>query len=83
MTVRVYVLLLKYGGFVYGHCYDESCLLDWQTEIKLICPKTAPTRALDWLCGLEPLHLFIQKEAARAAPWEADWTSQYADYRLS
>jgi len=29
--------------------------------------KTTPTRALEQLCGLGPLHLFIPKEAARAA----------------
>jgi len=66
--------MITYGGIVWSGAMDTTklrALLDRVQRLVCVCitgaMKTAPTRALERLCGLEALHLFIQKEAARAA----------------
>jgi len=66
--------MMTYGAIVWSGALDMAkspALLDRVQRLVCVCitgaMKTSPTRALERLCGLEPLHLFIQKEAARAA----------------
>jgi len=66
--------MITYGAIVWSGAMDTAksrALLDRVQRLVCVCitgaMKTAPTKALERLCGLEPLHLFIQKGAAARA----------------